>query len=186
MGAKTIHLAMVGAFSALSSYAAAGNLILNPSFELSGGNRVITNWKKVYDGGAISENRAYDGKYSFTPAGPKGGVRSDITVPGPKCKLLIKANIYIESFQSGIIKPIHLSFISKGKKKYPHINLYPDQKGLKLNQWIEYKYILDLNKYPDVKTVLLWCIVYPDGAAPFVGKVYWDKVSVEIIDKKQK
>lgn len=158
-----------------------GNLVVNPSFEQLDANNALTGWRKAYKGGDISTAKVLDGKQSLAVSSDMGGLSTVIKVPEPGCKLLIKANIYIEDFKQGIIKPIHLSFKGKEKTYYPHINLYPGRKDLKFNQWVEYKYLLDLSKHPEVDAFILWCIVWPDGKKNFTGKVYWDKLSVEVV-----
>ncbi len=161
------------------------NLVANPSFEQLDAAGLATSWTphKSY---TISDKTALEGSKSLLASGKDVyycGARTLIDVPKPGCKLLFKAHIYIKEFQSGIIKPIHVSYTDgQGKKHYqPHINLYPNNKDLKFNEWVEYKAVLDLSQKPEVEKVIFWCLGYHNPKKEkFTGTVLFDDVSVEV------
>lgn len=162
------------------------NLVENPSFEELNKDGKLVFWKPVKAGYKISKKIFRSGKQSFVVKGKDivGGVNAIIDVPKPGCKLLFKVHIYIKSYKSGALKPIHVSYKSKGRMYYrPQVNLFANKKNIRYNTWIEYKAVLDLSKYPDVKKIVFWCLGYASKSrGTFEGEVYWDDVSVEVID----
>ena len=159
------------------------NLVENPSFEETDAKGNLLAWEAVKNGYQISPDVFRSGKQSMLLKGEKivGGVRRNIDVPEPGCKLRFKANLYIKSFSSGVLKPIHVSFISAGKTYYrPQVNLFPDQKSLRKNVWVEYTAELDLSGFPDVEKIVLWCLGYAHNKyGSFTGEVYIDDLSLE-------
>ncbi len=163
--------------------APAKNIAENPSFEnVDDANKLIF-WEPVKSGYHISKDLFHSGQQSLRVKGTDtvGGFRGTITVPRPGCKLLFKVHLYIKSFSSGVLKPIHVSFVSGTKTYYrPQVNLFPNQANISYNTWLEYKAELDLSDYPDVEKIVFWCLGYENQKnGPFTGEVFWDDVSVE-------
>lgn len=163
--------------------ALAVNHVQNGSFE-----EVIegtpAGWTDVYTFGEISQEVVHSGKNSFKLASHADKATGNlIEIRGftPGSTLLITSHVYVSSFQSGILKPIHLAFTSNGKTFYKHINVFPkDTDKYSRNAWTAFTYELDLAEYPDVHSFKLYCLGWEFKAKgePFVGEVFFDDISV--------
>lgn len=157
-------------------------LITNSSFETPLINR--QGWEPVYGGAQIVHDRGYDGSASIKAIPDsttgRGGVVQRIRGFRQGAKLKFSAHIYIEKFTSGIIKPVHLAFQSRGKKHYSHVNLIynANTKNYELSKWIKFEKELDLSEYPDVEEIAFYCLTWNLGEQPFEGVVYFDAVTV--------
>lgn len=163
--------------------AVAVNHVPNGSFE------VVTDgtpegWTHVYTFGEVSQEVAHSGKNSFKLAEHADKATGNlIEIRGftPGSTLVITSHVYVKSFQSGILKPIHIAFTSNGKVFYKHINVFPkDTDKYSLNAWSKFSYELDLSEYPDVQSLKLYCLgwEYKARGEPFAGEVFFDDISV--------
>lgn len=160
------------------------NQINNGSFEEPGPGETARDWIPVYGGYRVASNVARTGDKSLriVPAEDtgRGGALQRISGFKPGARLHFVARIYIASFDSGIIKPIHIAFRSHDETRYQHTNLVYGEGGEKqpLGQWLEFAKTLDLAEYPDVEAIAVYCITWNLGDKPFAGEVYFDDISV--------
>lgn len=160
-----------------------GNYVPNGSFEhITEGTP--EGWTDVYTFGKISQEVAHSGKNSFKLASHADKATGNlIEIRGftPGSTLLITSHVYVKSFKSGILKPVHMGFTSQGRTYHKHINIFPkDTDKYSLNAWSKFTYELDLSEYPDVDSLKLYCLGWEFRAReePFVGEVFFDDISV--------
>jgi hypothetical protein len=197
MRKKNNQLIKVGIRSLIALIAVTSNLrgtdfIKNGSFEKCSSDGLSKDWLPVYGAYKAAENEAKEGNRSIKiSGGPKNGQAGTLQIVKgfkPGTELKITSHIYIEKFLSGIIKPIHVGFKSKGKNHYKHINLlYTDNPSeYMLKKWLKFEMKLDLSQYPDVKEIKLYSLTWPLGKKTFQGIVYFDKISVSNMETENK
>jgi len=167
------------------SFGGGPSLVANGSFEDAEADGAPQGWAPVY-GGYTSATTARSGQKALSlscpepPAdgetGSRRGATQIFTGFRPGSLLLLSSYVFVEKLESGHVKPIYLSFKSRGKTRNPHVNLYPGQ--VETGKWQRFEFILDLSAYPDVKSVCFWCLAWNSGPKPFVGTVYYDDITV--------
>lgn len=177
-------LGIAACFFALATFNLFGDdFVKNGSFENSTQDGLSENWTPIYGGYQVSPAKEREGEKCIkieSASDKPAGALQKIKGFKPGGKLKFQSYVYIEEFTSGLIKPIHLSFISEGKPHYGyHINInYSNEPVYELKKWVKYELELDLSKYPDVDEISFHLLTWPLGKEPFRGIVYFDRISV--------
>ncbi|MBT3377941.1 MAG: hypothetical protein HN742_11475 [Lentisphaerae bacterium] len=167
-------------------FATGASVLRDGSFEDVDVDGKLAAWASSYGGYTRVTGTARSGKHSIrlscpdaAQVGDTQGRRAATQVFSgfqPGSTLLLTSHVFVESLESGHVKPIYLSLTSRGKTYHPHVNISPDQ--VDPGKWHRYEFILDLSLYPDVKSVCFWCLAWNSGSKPFVGSVLYDDITV--------
>ena len=171
--------------------AAEANLVKNNNFEKLDSKGQPVNWKIHYvknkRGTAkiqISQEQIKVGKNSicFSCEGDNKAyfaLNQQLKNFKPGDKLEIKADVYIEEFDSGRIAPFHFSIRDGAKTKYfTPIKITPG--NCEIGAWVSYKTVIDLTKYKELKTIVFWILTF----GKFEGKIFIDNISITKIVKQ--
>lgn len=161
------------------------NLIRNVDFEKLNSEGVPLYWEFNYSQKAlgtsaevkVSNEKVKSSKNSvvFSCRGDNGSyfaIRQTVKGFAPNDKLDIKADVYIENFDSGSIQLFY--FIVSGKENVYLVPLEIKPNDCETNQWINYNATIDLSKHKEIKELLFWVLV-PKG---FEGKFFVDNISI--------
>ena len=165
------------------------NFIFNGSFEKSGKNITdLPHWRSRRDSfpAVRSAKIAVDGKYSalLESDGTKNVVmiqHIDPKVVAKFSKLQISMQIFVDSYQAGLIIPIQLIVVTdengKRKSNYPGARFF-SKTGDGTGAWVRVQKEYDLRKYKNVKAVELWITGWDYKKTPFKGSFAIDDVKV--------
>ena len=184
---KTLYKTFLTVLFIGISFVHAENLLKNSSFEEPLQNGRISHWNNaVYGAGILSDEHAYDGKFSLKMIGEGTkyiGMRQRID-PGKLNnggKLQVSVMLYVDNYVQGVLKPIHFILKADGKVRYPQgviwqYGKYPQKK------WVKVSSVLDLDPYEKVEFLEVYTIGWDWNKKYFKGVYFIDNFEAIIKD----
>lgn len=178
-----ICLALV-VFSAWCDNPEERNLLANPSFEAAGTSEdQAKNWdSSIYKPGKRIAGEAADGKFCYSLTGDGSAyVAVRQSIPGKEIpstgKLVVSCYAKVNSYQQGVIKPIHFILISDGKASYP-VGATFSQSQNPIGQWYRCSAIIELEKYGKIDRLDVFSLGWDWQGKFLIGSFLVDNFTV--------